>query len=364
MGHVECNTKHKKGQHLRYEERLKLEALLKAKVEIEEIAAQLGCCKRTLRREIMRGWVRQEQRASKELKRDYYQRTTVVKTYYVYSADVAQERYDTAATAKGRSLKLGADYGFASEVARLVKEEKRSPYGALEIIRQGGGSHPGICLRTLYHYIDAGYIPGLTNKDLPNEGKAKKREYRHTRTATNNPLGRSITERDAEVEKREDFGHWEMDTVVGKQGTKEALLVLTERKTRYELIFKLREKTQAEVKSKLDKLEQRMGTDRFRRVFKTIAVDNGCEFLDMEGLEASVLGEKRTKVYYCHPYSAWERGSNENINRMIRRFIPKGADIGAYSEEQIAYIEWFINTTPRKVLEGYPSKTLYEQQSN
>ena len=70
---------------------------------------------------------------------------------------------------------------------------------------------------------------------------------------------------------------------------------------------------------------------------------------------------KRTKVYYAHPYSAWERGTNENINKMIRRFIPKGKDIGEYSEKEIKKIEDYIKNCPRKILAGAPARIAYNK---
>ena len=66
--------------------------------------------------------------------------------------------------------------------------------------------------------------------------------------------------------------------------------------------------------------------------------------------------EKRTKVYYAHPYSSFERGSNENANKLIRRFIPKGADISSYSDEKIKYIENWINNYPRRIFNRPPRK--------
>ena len=87
--------------------------------------------------------------------------------------------------------------------------------------------------------------------------------------------------------------------------------------------------------------------------------DNGCENLDFEGIERSVLAkQKRTTVYYAHPYSAWERGSNENANKLIRRFIPKGVDIGEFSHERIKMIEHWINNYPRRIFGGMSSNML------
>ena len=117
--------------------------------------------------------------------------------------------------------------------------------------------------------------------------------------------------------------------------------------------MKLKSKSQVCVVNAINKLERKYGSKRFMEMFKTVTCDNGCENLDFEGIEKSVLRKrKRTKVYYAHPYSAWERGTNENANKLIRRFIPKGADIGKFSEKEIKIIEHWINNYPRRSLNG------------
>ena len=86
------------------------------------------------------------------------------------------------------------------------------------------------------------------------------------------------------------------------------------------------DKTAASVVQALDSLEQEYGR-AFPHIFQTITCDNGTEFSDHEGIERSATGEgQRTKLYYCHPYSAYERGTNENTNKLIRRFVPKGTN--------------------------------------
>ena len=87
------------------------------------------------------------------------------------------------------------------------------------------------------------------------------------RTATNNSKGTSISERDPKIDFREEYGHWEMDTVVGKQGTKEVLLVLTERMTEQEIIRKIKSRSQFCVVNELDKIERKMGSKKFRETF-------------------------------------------------------------------------------------------------
>ena len=219
-----------------------------------------------------------------------------------------------------------------------------------------------ISYKTIYNYIDEGLFPNLTNKHLPVKKTGKKRKYDQIRTATNNKKGTSISERPKEIEARKEYGHWEMDTVVGKSGTKEVLMVMTERVTLKEIIRKIPSKSQYCIVKELDKIERKMGSKKFRETFKTITCDNGCENLDFEGIERSALTQsKRTKVYYAHPYSAWERGSNENANKLIRRFIPKGADIGKFSHERIKMIEYCINNYPRRHLNGLSSNLIISQ---
>lgn len=96
-----------------------------------------------------------------------------------------------------------------------------------------------------------------------------------------------------------------------------------------------------------------------RYIFKSITFDNGTEFAAAEGLERSCVNKRlpRTKVYFCHPYSSWERGTNENTNGMIRRRFPKGTNFAAVTNAQIAQAENWINNYPRKIL-GYRSSEI------
>ena len=348
MSHLNYTTKNTKGKHLNYEKRIKIETLSKTGMKSEQIALYIGCSGRTVRRELAKG-------RTKLLNSDLTTKTE-------YSADIGQQKHDYAATAKGPMLKIGNDYELVKCIENLIINEKMSPYAVAEKIKQSGKFKTTISYKTIYNYIDNGFFPHLTNKHLPVKKNGKKQKYNHIRTATNNTKGRSISERDATVEKREQYGHWEMDTVVGKQKTKEVLLVLTERMTRQEMIRKIRSKSQVCVVKELDKIERQMGSKKFRETFKTITCDNGCENLDFEGIEKSVFTKKkRTEVYYAHPYSAWERGTNENANKLIRRFIPKGADIGKFTHEKIKMIEHWINNYPRRILNGLSSNMLTEK---
>lgn len=156
-----------------------------------------------------------------------------------------------------------------------------------------------------------------------------------------------------------------MDTVVGKQGSKTALLVLTERVSRFEIIVKLKDKTQKSIISALNKLEKEY-KDKFSLIFKSITVDNGVEFLDMASLEKSVYDKlsKRTTIYYAHPYCSWERGSNENNNKLIRKFIKKKTDIKKFSVAYIKKIQDWINNYPRKLFNYKSANDIFYENLN
>ena len=270
-----------------------------------------------------------------------------------YNPDGAERRYRENLAAKGAPLKIGNDRELADYLERKVIEEDRPPAAALaDIELEGRTFKTSICVSTFYSYIEKGVFLNLTNKDLPEKPK-RKRPYHRVKTTKCAPQGESIEKRPEVVNTRETFGHWEMDTVVGLRGkSKKSLLVLTERKTRKEIVYLMPDRKAQTVVKTLNMIERKCGERLFRDVFKTITVDNGVEFSDAEGLEKSRRNKKkRTKVYYCHPYSSCERGSNENANRLIRRHIPKGVNFDKKSKTEIKEIETWINNYPRKIFE-------------
>ncbi len=352
MEQNDYNTKNRKGKHLNYEERIKIETLKKENMKASEIALRIGCSKRTIERELKKGIV-------ELMNSDLTKRTE-------YSADLGQKIYYENASRKGIQLKIGNNHKLVDAIEERI-QNKYSPYAALEDIKNNeDGIEVNICLKTLYNYIDNNLFLNITNKDLPVKKNQKKRNYRKIRTAITNKKGTSIIERPVEIDERKEYGHWEMDTVVGKKGTKACLLVLTERMTRQELVYKMTNKSQECVIKVLNSLERRLGRIKFSKIFKTITTDNGCEFLNFEGVEKSILSKTktRTKQYFAHPFSSWERGTNETANKLIRRFIPKGKDFTNIDNNYIKQIMHWINNYPRKILNGKSSSQFFEEYFN
>lgn len=352
-----CPFYHKRGnfmgklfKHLSQNDRIKMETMLNSGHKVVEVAEYLHVHRSTIYREIKRG--------------EYTHRNSDYTEETRYSSDLGQKNHDWNAQGKGRNIKIGNDRPLAEYIEEKIIEDKYSPEAALVAAAESGIEFTtSISVRTLYRYIDKGIFLKLTNKDLPVKGKRKKHNKR-VKVQKRASAGESIENRPDEVKDREIFGHWEMDTVKGKQGvTKSCMLVLTERKTRDEIIVKLPDQKAASVVEAIDRLERKWG-DMFTKVFRSITVDNGVEFSDYEGLERSVLheGEKRTFAFYCHPYSSWERGSNENNNRLIRRHIPKGEDFDEKQDRDIEYIENWINNYPRGIFGFKTSAQLFEEE--
>jgi IS30 family transposase len=341
MEQIQSSTKRRGYEQIKERERYKIEVLLADKRSVRNIANLLKRHRSTIYREKQRGSVKLLDTDLKEKER--------------YRADVAQRESEKRGRERERELKIGHDRELESYIRERIKEKRHSPDAIIGGICKQGLKFKGmICTKTLYNYIGRGVFAGISNEQLWEKGRRSKRTYRQIgRTSVTNRLGRSIEERSEEINRREAYGHWEGDTVKGPQGKLEVLLTLTERQSREECIIKLKQGTQAAIKAAFDDLEEELG-ENFSLKFKSMTLDNGSEFLDASVIEMSCLkpGEKRTEVYFAHPYSAWERGTNENHNRIIRRFIPKGKDIARYSKKEIAGIQEWMNNYPRKIL-GY-----------
>lgn len=331
-----------KYKHLNYVEKTQIECWYnKEHKSCKEIGKLLNKSVRTIQREIKRGLVENL--------------TTNLEIKYVYSADVSEQKYRYNMTAKGPNIKLDTDYELAKYIEKGIKEEKKSPEVIVaEIKRKPKCFKVIVSAKTIRNCIHK-RILNLTEKDMIYKKEYKERNKEKTH-CVKVPAERSIDFRPKEANNRSEYGHWEGDLVVGKEGKGAALLTFTERKTREEIIMKIPSKHAINVAKSLDKLERKYGKE-FKRKFKTITFDNGGEFRDYEALEKSYDKRKkgvRIQVYYAHPYRSGERGSNENNNRLIRRFIPKGTIITNISEEYINEIEKWINNLLRPMF-GFKS---------
>lgn len=353
MTQIENTTESRKGKHLNYQERLKIEAWKQVNKPLSnrEIARKLGRVPQTINTEIKDGQVRQ-------IRRQVQNGKTYVYESFCYAASAGQAAYERARENSRKSAKWVNAPDFMAYADHQMKKENHSPDVVVGRAKKLGlFAHEDLpCTTTLYNYIDL-CLMETRNIDLHLKTRRNTKAMHSRKNKT--ILGELIEKRPDIVDKRERFGDWEIDTVNGlRVKDDQALLTLTERKTRYEVIIKIDGKASNPVNQALHTLKEAAGKN-FERLFKTITSDNGTEFSGLSNLLKDI-----TAVYFTHPYSSWERGTNENHNGMIRRFIPKKTRMSDVSLATVQRVQDWMNNLPRRIL-GYatPRERLLEEMA-
>ena len=343
--------KQKQYKHLNIKERVMIETIMKeqleiyGKVNITNIAKKLNRSKSTISREIRRNrFVVVTEVFNKD---SIFKKKKVIT--FEYESTEANEKALKKQKEKGTSrIKLLYNKQLIKEVNRLLKEEGKSPDIVAYKIRENKTFNVKVSTNTIYDGIRKGYLE-VSTKDR----KRMKDKSRRCRVERNkipeSKKDRSIELRPDYINNRKEFGHFEMDLVLGKQGKdKECLLTLTERKTRFEIVIKLNNKSSSEVIRAINSIKEHLNIYS-SEIFKSITTDNGSEFSRYEEIE-EILG---TMVYFCHPGASYEKGTNERHNGMLREYIPKGSDISKYSAEDLDRIVSKLNDLERKKLNYY-----------
>jgi len=243
-----------------------------------------------------------------------------------------------------RKQKAGQRERLKNAAVRLYVREKLESGWTPEVISGWLGRRGAITIshEAIYQWIYAeapeliGCLPRRHRKRYC-KGHSRKHQRSHI------PNRIAIDQRPAKINDRSEFGHWEADSIVSR-ASKVALNVILERKSRHLCLTKLPQKSAGHT---CRAMTSRLGSFP-PEARLSITYDNGSENTEHEAVN-KVLG---TDSYFCAPYHSWEKGAVENINGLIRRYIPKGTDIEKITEEQIRWIEWQLNNRPRKCL-GY-----------
>lgn len=339
MCHMYNTTKEKKFNHLNQLSRKIIQNLYLKHFSITKIANIIGCNKSTVSRQL-----------SNRKNFDFLKIGNKVKLVYSYKK--ANDNYIKNKSNCGAKYKLFKDANLVKYIENAIIKDKLSPDVAIGRKKLLGWNFKvSITPKSIYNYIQRNQLKA-TVFDLRFKLRRKKPKQRQMR-ANKRKLGQSIELRDKSIDLRKEFGHWEIDTVVDKN--QNAVLVLTERYTRYGIIFKLKKKTSENVIIYLQRLQKRLGKTKFKKCFKTITCDNGSEFYQIHKLN-------NTKIYFTHPYSSWEKGTVENYNSIIRRYIPNGKDISKITRQKIASINQEINNLPRKILNYHTAEEIFTQE--
>ena len=311
--------------HFTIEERISIKHLLAKGISIRQIAVELG---------------RSPSSISREIKRNSHDSNPVDGT--IYSVQKAERMH------KVRVSKAHNIVQFPLEVIQIIEQrikETWSPEQIAAFYKSDGFP----CYKTIYKWIADGTIIKGNKKLLRRKGKGG---WYETRGKFNK--GKSIRKRDKRIYKRADYGHWEVDTVVSGLGkSKACFITLVERKSRFYKAIKSPNRY-ADVVARLiiDYLKQFPS-----ELVKTITTDNGHEFADWQTIEKELYCE----VYFCDTFCAWQKGSNENSNGLLREFFPKGYNLSRYSQTYIDKKVSLINNRPRKCNNWIsPSKLMSE----
>ena len=304
----------KKYVQLNYEERVTIKIMLQQGYSIQAIAKHLGRSPSTISREIKRG-------------------ITLDGTYF---ADSTERQIRQRKLNDKRKRKMDNQIIYDYVACRL--KNKQSPAIIQQDIKRDIGLKIGkdAIYEYIYRFKYDEWFKFLTRKKKYNYKKNKGKKKVTIKNKVN------ISERPEEANQRLEFGHFEADTIFSCSGSKSALLVLVDRLTRKTHIKKLERKTASLTSSSIV-----VALSEYNILhIHSITYDNGCEFAGHEDVN-KVL---QCQSYFCNAYHSWEKGMVENINGLIRRFLPKGTNFDNITDEQIKKIENWINNRSMKIL--------------
>lgn len=307
--------KKNKYKHITKYERQDIEYHLKKECSINEIANKLNRSPSTIFEEIVNNSTNGEYKWKKAQHKTYVRRK-----YSKYEGMKVLEHNDLL-----KYVEEKIKEGWSPKVisGRIKYWDRDITYGSKNAI---------------YLFIHSVYGRKL-ERLLAYKGKKYKRECKTKSEKLKNRI--FIDERPKSVENRTHFGDWEGDFIVSGKNGSGVLLVLVERKSRFVIIIKLKNRNNDLVNKTIQKTIGGM------IYFNSLTLDNDIAF--SKHIELSkMIG---TDVYFCHPYHSWEKGGVENVNKLIRRYVLKGSDISLYTDKYIKWIQDRLNNTPREILE-------------
>lgn len=360
MSKTNNTIKSKKNQyhHLTKDDRAKIQSLIE---QVDEngkrifnnsyIAKYIGVNKSTITRELRR------------IKSKINIRSGKIKNM-PYNADDAQNDYEFKRALSKANYILDDFPKLKKYIEDRILIDKWAPdaisgyINSHELYKQDGFT--SISTTTIYRAIHYGLLK-VKKEDTRRMTKFEKTgKYSKKGNLPKSRLSYSIELRPDNINNRESFGNWELDTVISTtKGTHKCLMTLTERKTRYEIIGILEVKTKEEVIAKFKKIQEYLKKN-IKSIINSITTDNGGEFAKF----LEIIEITGAKFYFCHPYASCEKGTNEKHNSIIRYFIPKSTLIEHYTVNEINNVCHWMNNYPRKVLNYLTPKEALEKELN
>lgn len=353
---IERNEEELEGKfkHLTKEDRVSIEILHTAGFNNEFIGAFVGKNRSSIKREIDKNVI--EYWDINSTKSPYKEKGQINIKYY--SSEKAQKNAEENKLKNRKKCKLDRYKNLRWSVVALLKEKTidYSPDVIANLSKEGKikDAEASIGTNAIYRAVKARKY-GLTIKDLPHGRGYYKKEENNPHTQTKEISERkkeiSIEVMPEKIKNKETDTHFEGDSIVGvAKGTHNTLITLVNTASQFTFIRRSENKTGQATVDTLDKLEEEI--PELNKIIESLLLDNGVEFSKIEEMMKSVKekNKKRFQVYFTHPYASYERGCNENKNRLIRRYFKKGKLVEKLSDEDILNIARKINNMPRKAL--------------
>ena len=272
------------------------------------------------------------------------------KHHLYYEYNLAQKHYEDNLidSRSGVDINPSTINDIESQIVPLIKDKKQS-------VNQIYINHSDILYfskSTFYKYVDIG-IFSLTNADLPKKIKYKQRKKKHTKSKRELSLlkGRKYEDFISFSANHPNMNIVEMDTVIGKRNNNKCFLTLYIRKTHFMLIFLLNKKDSASVNARIFFLKETLGIKLYSKVFRIFLTDNGTEFFSVLNFERDFITSKKvSNIFFCHPYSSYEKHGVEVNHEYIRRVFPKGTSFSNFTDDIIQNLQDNINSIPRESL--------------
>ena len=270
--------------------------------------------------------------------------------YYEYR--IAEEHYQDNLINSRSGIDITPDTinDIESQIVPLIKNKKQS-------VNQVYINHSDILYfskSTFYKYVDIGVF-SLTNSDLPKKIRYKKRKHKYSNNKNKRELsllkGRKYENFIEFSSNHPKMNIVEMDTVIGKRNDSKCLLTLYIRKTHFMFIFLLNKKDSASVNAKINFIKETLGIKLYSKVFRIFLTDNGTEFFSVLNFERDLETNKKvSNIFFCHPYSSYEKHGVEVNHEYIRRVFPKGTSLTNLNDEIVKNLQDNINSIPRNSL--------------
>lgn len=268
------------------------------------------------------------------------------KAKYYYKAKEANEQYlETLVNSRNNMHYTELELNILNNDFYCLVIQTRSIYHSLRVINYMGFDFKS---KTIYRQIKANLLR-LKTTDLPRAKQCKKKQE-VDRSYKREITGHTYEDYTRKKEQRPNAIEWQMDCVQGIQGKQEpVLLTLQIVEIKFLFAFIITRQTAEKVIEKLTEFKSYFNEDLFNKIFEILLTDNGHEFIKLNEL-MSLL--PKTSIYYCHPYSSFEKGSIENNHELLRRVIPQGVSLKVYSQEDINTLCSHVNSLFREELEG------------